>query len=164
MAIAQTIANYLVDHHVDYHVFPHDYAESTFDAACASNMNPHKVAKAVVIATKGHYKRTYCVVVLPADRYVNMHGIRDVANIKVELAKEYELTVLFPDCAVGAIPALGEAYGLPTFIDESIVDSGPGFFFEAGDHQELIRIDVNKLEDLLPMAEFVSVTKRHFSR
>ena len=164
MAIAQTISDYLVEHHVDYHVFPHEYVESTFDAACASNLNPHKVAKAVVVATKGHYKRTYCVVVLPADLHVNLHGLRDFANLEVELAKEYELTVLFPDCAVGAIPALGEAYGLPTFIDETILASGDAFFFEAGDHQELIRINVDELEDLMPAAEFVSVTKEYSSQ
>lgn len=161
MAIARTIANYLVDHHVDYHVYSHAYSESAYDSACASNLKPASVAKAVVIATKRHYKRTYCVVVLPADRDVDLHEVRDIAFQDVELAKEYELTVLFPDCAVGAIPALGEAYGLPTYIDEAFIDTESDIFFEAGDHQELIRIDTHQLEALLPDAEFVSISKTH---
>lgn len=160
MAIAQTIADYLVDHHVDYHVYPHQYSESALDSACATQVRPEKVAKAVVVATKRHYKRSYCLVVLPADRDLDLHEIRDIAQQDVELAKEYELTILFPDCAVGAIPALGEAYGLPTFIDESLIENDEEIFFEAGDHQELIRIDANQLEDLLPYAEYISVGKR----
>ena len=160
MAIAQTIADFLVDACVDYHVYPHQYAESAIDSARLTKLKPETVAKAVVIATKKHRKRTYCLVVVPADREVDLHNIRDIAYQDVELATESELAVLFPDCEVGAIPALGEAYGLPTFIDKTILASGQEIFFEAGDHQELIKIDAAQLATLMPYAELVSVSKK----
>ncbi|MGR8948084.1 MAG: aminoacyl-tRNA deacylase [Gammaproteobacteria bacterium] len=160
MAIAQTIADFLVNACVDYHVYPHQYAESAIDSARLTKLKPETVAKAVVIATKSHHKRTYCLVVIPADRAVNLHDFREVAFQDVELASESELAVLFPDCEVGAVPALGEAYGLPTFIDETIISRGEEIFFEAGDHQELIRIDAEQLERLMPYAELVSVSKK----
>ena len=159
MAIAQTIANFLVEHRVDYHVYPHDYAERAIDSAKRSNLNPEKVAKAVVIATKRARNRMYCLVVLPSDRAVNLHEIRELTFQDVELASESELAVLFPDCEVGAVPALGEAYGLPTFIDETIVTNSEEIFFEAGDHQELIKIAADRLEQIMPYAELVSVSK-----
>ena len=161
MAIAQTIADYLVDHRVDYHVYPHEYSERALETAKCSNLNPRSVAKAVVIATKRHHKRSYCLVVLPSDCAVNLHEIRELAYQDVELASESELAILFPDCEVGAVPALGEAYGLPTFIDEAIVNNSGDIFFEAGDHQELIKIAADQLEQLMPYAEFVSITKHN---
>ena len=161
MAIARTIADFLVDHRVDFHVYPHDYCERALDSAKRSNLNPQSVAKGVVIATKRQHKRTYCLVVLPSDRAVNLHELRELAFQEVELATESELATLFPDCEIGAVPALGEAYGLPTFIDETIVENGDDIFFEAGDHQELIKIATDQLEQIMPYAEFVSISKHN---
>ena len=161
MAIAQTIADFLIDHKVDYHVYPHDYSERALEAAERTKLNPRSVAKAVVIATKRQHKRNYCLVVLASDCEVDLNEIRGIAFQDVELACEAELADLFPDCEVGAIPALGEAYGLPTFIDRSITDSSEEIFFEAGDHLELIKISIEHLEELMPYAEFVSISKPH---
>jgi hypothetical protein len=43
----------------------------------------------------------------------------------------------FPDCAVGALPPAGAAYGLEVLLDESLAGQ-PEVYFEAGDHTRLI--------------------------
>ena len=57
----------------------------------------------------------------------------------MELVEEEELTEIFKDCAEGAIPALGEAYGLDVIWDEELMGV-EDIYIEAGDHRHLIRL------------------------
>jgi len=106
------------------------------------------VAKAVVLVTIGGKHRKYRVAVLPATRDVDLDTFSDLTRERVEFAKEYELTILFSDCAVGAVPALGSAYGLPTIIDQSMKARWDDIYFEAGDHEELIRVSSDQFRRL----------------
>ena len=45
----------------------------------------------------------------------------------------------FPDCEAGAVPALGRLYGLPCFVDETLLDK-PSVCFKGGNHQDWVRI------------------------
>ncbi|MGA7451580.1 MAG: YbaK/EbsC family protein [Rhodoplanes sp.] len=46
---------------------------------------------------------------------------------------------MFPDCAHGAVPPIGECYGLDTVIDDAI-DEQDEVYLEAGDHTTLVHI------------------------
>ena len=154
MPIANTISDFLIDRDIDYHVLPHPYAETATESARAAHVEPARVAKAVVLATKGERHRKYRVAVLPATHDIDVEEIGYITHERFELAKEYELTVLFPDCATGAVPIFGEPYGLKTIVDESLRSSGKSIFFEAGDHEELIRVSADQFERLMADAEF----------
>ncbi|MFT4561560.1 MAG: Ala-tRNA(Pro) deacylase [Gammaproteobacteria bacterium] len=168
MPIASTISDFLIDRNIDYHVFPHDYTESSKESARATHIEPSRVAKAVVLATQSGTMRRYRVAVLPASRDIDVELLSELTRETMELAKEYELTILFPDCAVGAVPALGNAYGLQTIIDESIKDRWDDIFFEAGDHEELIRVSSDQFRRLMADARCAAfsyastdTTRRH---
>jgi len=154
MPIANTISDFLIDRDIDYHVFPHPYAETATESARAAHIEPRRIAKAVVLATKGNRHRKYRIAVLPATHDIDVEEIGHITHERLELAKEYELTVLFPDCATGAVPIFGEPYGLQTIVDESLKTSGENIFFEAGDHEELIRVSADQFERLMADAEF----------
>ena len=57
----------------------------------------------------------------------------------LEIVPENRVAPLFKDCDIGAIPPLGTAYGMETILDDSLVGQ-PEIYFEAGDHEELIRV------------------------
>ena len=59
---------------------------------------------------------------------------------KVDLASEDEIERLFEDCDRGAVPPLGECYGLDVIIDDSI-DARRHVYMEGGDHATLIRME-----------------------
>lgn len=46
---------------------------------------------------------------------------------------------LFPDCELGAMPPLGVLYGLPVYIDHSLMEDKE-IVFEADTHWEAIRM------------------------
>ena len=74
--------------------------------------------------------------------------LRKELNRELHLAEEEEIGTLFPDCEVGAIPPLGPAYGIETFLDQS-VSTLANVYFEAGDHEELIHVSGEAFQTLL---------------
>jgi Ala-tRNA(Pro) deacylase len=70
----------------------------------------------------------------------------------LELASEKEFRNLFVDCEPGAVPALGEAYGVQVIWDDELAYTAD-IYIEAGDHEHLIwleRRDFRKLMSSLP--------------
>jgi len=155
MAIAMTIQKYLKDLHIPFDVLAHVRTASSVQTALAAEVPPHRVAKAVVLEDE----LGYLMVVLPADRHVQMGVLRDRLGRKVNLASERALMRMFGDCALGAIPALGQAYGVETIIDDEIMEQ-PEIFIEGGSHEELIQLSRHHFMQLFqnaPHMHFASV-------
>jgi Ala-tRNA(Pro) deacylase len=74
----------------------------------------------------------------------------------VGLAAESDLARLFPDCEPGAAPPVGAPYGLKTLVDRVVLEQ-PEVFFEAGDHEHLVRMDGASFKALLGDAKVVDV-------
>jgi len=55
--------------------------------------------------------------VVPASNWVEVEHLRKELNREFHLATEDELAKLFNDCEAGAVPPLGLAYGIETFLD-----------------------------------------------
>jgi len=78
--------------------------------------------------------------VLPASWNVDLRRLRTVfATNQVRLATEDEITSLFPDCELGAMPPFGNLYGLPVFVDHSLTEDEE-IVFQAGTHSDAIRM------------------------
>jgi len=68
-----------------------------------------------------------------------MRDLRLQFGKDVDLASEREIDQLFHDCAHGAVPPIGECYGLDTIVDDAIGEQGE-VYLEAGDHTTLVRL------------------------
>jgi len=102
------------------------------------------IAKAVIIKdTAG-----YAMVVVPASNWVEMEHLRKELNRDFHLATEDELAKLFSDCEAGAVPPLGTAYSVETFLDQELT-SLANIYFEAGDHEQLIHTTGDDFRSLL---------------
>jgi Ala-tRNA(Pro) deacylase len=138
MAIAKTLSDFLREKRVEYDVVAHPYTQSSSASAEAAHVDPDRLAKAIVVAAAGP-ERAYRLAVLPASSDIDVGELSDVVGEDLELAQERELARLFPDCSLGAVPAIGAAYKLQTVIDSALKTDGD-VYFEAGDHIDLIRI------------------------
>lgn len=143
MAMPMTVENYLNDHQVRYEVCPHPHTATTMHSAAAADVPAHQLAKAVLLQDGAGY----LMAILPGDYHVRFSWLREVLGRNVGLATERELGDLFADCEVGAVPPLGDAYGIETIMDDSLVDSSE-IYFEAGDHEDLIRMRSRDFLDL----------------
>jgi Ala-tRNA(Pro) deacylase len=134
MAIAPTLQKYL-DQHVTYEVIPHTPTASSMRTAEVCHIPGRRVAKGVVLRRNGGYM----LAVLPATHHIRLLELRRQLGEDVDLAAESEIDRLFRDCAHGAVPSLGDCYGLETIVDNSIEDE-PDVYLEGGDHATLIHL------------------------
>lgn len=148
MAIARTLIHYLKERDIGYQLVEHTHTPTAAASAHAAHLPTHQVAKAVVLKDDGGY----VVSVLPANHSLEIDWVNDALERKLDLACEEEFKMLFKDCEVGAVPALGEAYGLKVIWDDELAYTAD-IYIEAGDHEHLIwleRRDFKKLMSGLP--------------
>jgi Ala-tRNA(Pro) deacylase len=135
MPIAPTLQRYL-DQNVTYEVIQHEPTTSSTRVAEACHISGNRVAKGIVLRRDGGY----LLAVLPASHRIHLQDLRMQLDDTVELATEDEIAQLFRDCARGAVPAIGECYGIEVIIDDSI-DTQPDVYMEGGDHATVIHMD-----------------------
>jgi len=144
MAIATTVSNYLAEHDVSYDVLTHPHTASSGESAEAAHVPGTRLAKSVVLEDD----HGYLMVVLPSNRQVNLGELHRQLNRNLGLATEGELGSLFSDCEIGALPAVGPAYGMETVVDDALAEQSD-IYFEAGDHAQLIHVTAETFQSLL---------------
>ena len=144
MAIAETVINYLVEKNVTYDQVSHPHSGSTHETAEASHVREDHIAKGVIVKDASGY----AMIVVPAINYVEMKHVRQELDRELELVEEDEFAKLFPDCEPGAVPPLGPAYQIETFLDEALT-SLANVYFEAGDHEHLVHVNGEGFRTLL---------------
>lgn len=152
MAIAMTVQQYLSDHGIEYDAVSHRPTESSMETAQSSHVKSGQVAKGVVLRTED----AYLLAVLPASHHIQMGELRTWLNQSLGLATEDEITDLFDDCELGAVPAVGAPYGLDVVIDDNLAKQSD-VYFEGGDHATLVHLTADNFRKLLgdaPHTEF----------
>lgn len=153
MAVAETIKQFLDNKSIDHGLVAHPHTGSSHESAEASHVREDHIAKAVIVKDA----TGYAMVVIPANQWVEMKHLRQELDRDFELVEEDELSELFPDCEVGAIPPLGPAYAIETLLDEALTTLA-NVYFEAGDHEHLIHTTGEDFKRLLS-----GVRHGHFS-
>ena len=144
MAIASTVSNYLAEHDVAYDVLTHPHTATSGESAQAAHVPGTRLAKSVVLEDE----QGYLMVVLPSNRQINLGELHRQLNRNLGLATEGELGSLFNDCEIGALPAMGPAYGMETVVDDELAEQSD-IYFEAGDHEQLIHVSAETFQTLL---------------
>ena len=147
MSIAKTVVDCLQQNRIPYDVVAHPRTASTRDTLDIAQIPAERMAKAVVLADRGGY----VMAVVPGSRHVSVKTLCKKLGRELVLVQEDSLIPVFKDCARGAIPPLGPAYGIETIVDDSLVGQ-PEIYFEAGDHEELIRVNGEQFLSLLRQA------------
>ena len=154
MAISITLQEYLDEKGVDYEILKHPYTYSSMDTAASAHVPGSKLAKSVVLEdSKG-----FLMAIVPTTHHVEIAQLSHQLNRPLELATESELSELFTDCDVGAIPPIGEAYGMEMLVDESLT-RGSDVYFEAGDHTCLVHVTGEDFKQLMCNAEIGAISR-----
>lgn len=135
MGIASTLREYLDQAGVRYELVHHLYARNSKAAAVAARVPEDQLAKPVLLEDQ----KGYVMAVVPASRRVELSQLEKALGRRLTLATERELRDLFADCRKGAMPPLGQAYGVEVVWDDCLAAS-PDIYFEAGDHTDLVHM------------------------
>lgn len=142
MTTTSDVQRYLNNYGISYRLIEHEPAYSAYDAAKAAQVSQQEFAKTVVVRIDGKFWMT----ILRTDHRINTRAIKSIFDAHdVHLAHEEDLTALFPDCEMGAMPPFGNLYGIPVLLDQSLLNDEE-IAFHACDHSRVIRM---RLSDYL---------------
>jgi len=144
MAISSTLIHYLKDREISYQLVEHEHTPTSVASAHAADVPTHQMAKAVVLRDD----EGYVLSVLPASHSLEIQWVNDELKRNLQLAQEEEFKSLFKDCETGAVPALGDAYGVQVIWDDDLQYTSD-VYIEAGDHEHLICLDRKSFRKLM---------------
>jgi len=144
MAIAKKLSTFLNSNGITFELVSHPRTGSSQESAEEAHIPGDRLAKAVVVKTHDHY----AMVVIPADYHLDLEKVGEEVHNIVGMATEEELSDLFPDCARGAAPPVGDAYGIQALWD-SHLGREQEVYFEAGDHESLVKVSGDAFRTLM---------------
>jgi Ala-tRNA(Pro) deacylase len=131
---------------IRYELLPHRHTESAGEEAEALGVDPHEVAKTVVLRSGRHFVRA----VIPACDRLDVHKLRHLLNAQAQphFAHEEELASAYPPFELGAVPPVGGPADDRVVVDRRLADLET-IVMEAGSHDESVRLATT---DLLVLA------------
>ncbi len=159
MRMAERLRGLLEQSGAPYTQTVHPLAYTAREVAVAEHLAPHRMAKTVVfLADSG-----YGMAVIPANRLVDFEELRiTLRQSHARLATEDELAQLFPDCELGAMPPFGSLYGMPVYLDDSLLGDEM-IVFNAGTHRDVVHMPLAEYRRLTN-PEIVSLAREAVSR
>lgn len=125
-----TLQDYLDQMGISYRLSSHNTAYTSQDLAAMEHVPGKLVAKPVAVMVDG--KPYLCV--LPATHRIDLQKLREQLHAKeIALIDEAKMREIFPDCEIGAEPPIGRIYGVPTIVDQSLLNDQQ-ITFQAGSH------------------------------
>ncbi|CAE6797983.1 hypothetical protein R75461_05042 [Paraburkholderia nemoris] len=155
MSMSATLQECLRSKGSQYKIVHHPHSHSSIETAAAAHIPGDRLAKTVLFEDE----HGYVAAVLPSTYAVRLSELWAKTGRHLLLAKEFDLRELFKDCDIGALPPVCTAYGMRTYLDESLAQQ-PDVYFEAGDHEELIHMGTDQFLDLMDRAERIRFARR----
>src|SRR5581483_5170143 len=132
----QKLKQFLDRERVKYVIITHSPAFTAQEIASAAHVPGKELAKTVVV----HLNGKTALAVLPANQKVILEDLREAAGVdQARFATEDEFKRLFPDCETGAMPPLGNLYGIDVYAATTLAKDKE-IAFNAGSHTELIKM------------------------
>ena len=141
MEISKQLIDCLEQNDVKYEILHHAETVTAQRIAQAEHVKGRHHAKVVMLKSGDQY----LMVVLPADRHIDLEKIEKAIGKPVSLSKENDFESLFPDSVIGAMPPFGNMYGLQTYVDEHLAEQDY-IVFEAGTHTDAIKMSYSDYE------------------
>jgi Ala-tRNA(Pro) deacylase len=131
------LEEFLGSHRIRYKRIEHPEAFTSQEEAAAAHRSGWSWAKVVIVKTRDGP----AMAVLPACCTIDMDRLkRLIGRGELALASVEDMLRAFPGCELGAIPAVGRLFNVPTFVEEALVNQRE-ITMPAGDHRTGILIN-----------------------
>lgn len=139
-----TLTEFLLAKQAKYELVVHAGAVTAQEQAAASHTPGGVFAKVLVVKERDGF----ALAVLPASCVLDLDRLKGLIHHgEIRLATVEEIAGVVPDCAPGAIPPFGALFGVPTFIDKTLVNAR-NVTMPAGDFATSIRMRAAELRRL----------------
>ncbi|MDJ0832001.1 MAG: YbaK/EbsC family protein [Gammaproteobacteria bacterium] len=152
--LSHNLVIFLAHHGIAYDIVHHHHADSSVNVAQAAHIPLEKMIKSVVLADDDGY----VMALVSADHHVNIAALNHLLHRKLNLASDDDIARLFSDCEDGAIPPIGEAYGIDVVVDQGL-DQQHDVYIEAGNHDDLLHLKGDSFRKLMKHAQHAHIGK-----
>ncbi len=153
MDISPTLLKQLQSQQIPYDTVHHRYSITSLNSAHTAHVPAKQLIKPVIL----HDQEGYLMALVPSDKYVYLKQLNKQLNRSLEISTESDVTRLFSDCDSGAIPPLGEAYGMQMVVDCSL-DQCDEVYMEGGNHTDLIHLSGESFQKLTTNSTHADIT------
>lgn len=140
----RVILHALKQNHVPYDIVLHSQTFTSMQTAQATHTKGMEFAKTLMVNVDGKM----VMAILPANYRLDFKRMKEALGAKdITLATEDQFTPMFMDSDIGAMPAMGNFYGMEVVMDKDMMKD-EYITFNACNHQEAIRMkfsDYNKM-------------------
>lgn len=155
MSMSARLSSYLEQCGARYELCAHDHSRTSVQTARLAHIPEHQLAKSVILEDDAGF----VMAVVPADSRVRIGELaRMLGRHDLHLADERRIAQVFNDCEIGAVPALGMAWGVETIVDDELRESAE-VYIEAGDHEHLLRMSDEQFSTLMRDAKHGSICR-----
>lgn len=138
-----SLAKWLGREHMWCTVHEHRATFTAMSTACSQGVEARSFMK--VVAVEADDGRRALIAVEAPDRVDLDKARRRLGAGRIGLLDEAEALALAPECEAGAIPAVGELFGVPTYADVA-VQQHERVSFDAGSHRCSVSVDRREWE------------------
>ncbi len=154
MEMAKRLEDFLEQNGVEYEMLRHRHTDSSINSAHAAHIPEAQLAKPVILEDA----QGYVMAVIPANSHIKIRELNRLLDRNMGLATENEIPDLFTDCEPGAIPPVGQAYGMQTIVDNNL-DKFSDIYFESGNHEQLVHMNGATFRQLMKNARHASICR-----
>jgi len=153
MGVAATLQDFLESRSVAYEIIDHPHADSTLRTAVSAHISGDQLAKPILLGDDS----SYLLAVIPATHRLELDRLNQVMARSLQMIDRDEIACAFSDCETGAIPVVGEAYGVDTVVDATLSHQDD-IYFDSGDHEHLIHMRGDDFRTLMEHVPRVQVS------
>jgi HD-like signal output (HDOD) protein/prolyl-tRNA editing enzyme YbaK/EbsC (Cys-tRNA(Pro) deacylase) len=143
MSTSITARRYLDKQDIPYSVVPCPIDSRGKSQNKSSGIPAAAVARAIMLKDASGL----VMAVIPVTHRLNLDALNRLLHRRLRPAEKLDYQSVFADCTPGVLPALGEAYGFETIIDDSLLDQD-FVFVASGNSGELLRMTGEDFQNL----------------
>jgi Ala-tRNA(Pro) deacylase len=116
---AEKILSIFRENNVDYQLYEHEPVYTSQEAATVRGVELKTGCKSMALKTKGG---KFVLVNVAADKKIDIKKLEKIVGDKLSFASKEEV-LQATNCEPGSVPPFGKLFGLPTFLDESVLEN-----------------------------------------
>jgi len=141
MDVLSGIRKLLDDNNVEYKCWDHPPVHTSEEAAKIRGTPLESGAKALVLRSEGKF----LMVVIAGDKKMDFKKVKKaIGSDRLTLATPDEVLQV-THCVIGAVPPFGNLFGIPVYLDKSLLRS-PIINFNAGKHGTSIAMKIEEFQ------------------
>ncbi len=116
---AEEILKIFNEKRINYQLYEHEPVYTSQEAAMARGVELKTGCKSMVLKTKGG---KFILANVAADRKLDLKELEKIVGSKLSFARKEEVLET-TNCESGSVPPFGNLFGLPTYLDESVLEN-----------------------------------------